>query len=188
MKKKKTRQQEVIVVGAGIAGLASAIRLKSKGYGVTVFEANSYFGGKLTAFTENGFRFDMGPSLFTMPHFIEDLFSTCGKDMKDYFLSEIYEFGDTETIFNIKLKKFVDRDSSDGVEAEEIQSDWGQRGKDFGFYNPNARSAGVIEVEDNEIKNKVLSIWQNRRYRQIWNDHKICITVIAVVVVAAIIL
>mgnify|MGYP003666183228 FL=1 len=40
----------------------------------------------------------------------------------------------------------------------------------------------------NEIKNKVLSIWQNRRYRQIWNDHKICITAIAVVVVAAIIL
>jgi hypothetical protein len=40
----------------------------------------------------------------------------------------------------------------------------------------------------NKIKNKVLSIWQNRRYRQIWSDHKICITAIAVVIVAAIIL
>ena len=85
MKKKKRKHHEVIVIGAGVAGLASAIRLKSKGYGVTVFEANSYFGGKLTAFTENGFRFDMGPSLFTMPHFIEDLFSISGKNIKDYF-------------------------------------------------------------------------------------------------------
>lgn len=62
------------------------------------------------------------------------------KDMKDYFLSEIYEFGDTETIFNIRLKKFVDRDSSDGVEAEEIQSDrafreWNKTGKYKGKYD-----------------------------------------------------
>jgi len=40
----------------------------------------------------------------------------------------------------------------------------------------------------NKILDKVLGIWQNRRYRQIWNDHKICITAIAVVIVAAIIL
>ena len=55
-------------------------------------------------------------------------------DMKDYFLSEIYEIGDTETIFHISLKKFVDRDSIEGEEAEEIQSDrayrkWQNTGK-----------------------------------------------------------
>ena len=60
-------------------------------------------------------------------------------DMKDYFLSEIYELGDTETIFHIKLKKFVDRDSLNGADAEEIQSDrafreWNRTGKYKGKY------------------------------------------------------
>lgn len=85
MKKKKRKKQKAIVIGAGIAGLATAIRLRGKGFSVTVFEANAYFGGKLTAFKENGFRFDMGPSLFTMPQFIEDLFASSGKNIEDYF-------------------------------------------------------------------------------------------------------
>ena len=85
MKKKRRKKEKAIVIGAGIAGLATAIRLRSKGFSVTVFEANSYFGGKLTAFTESDFRFDMGPSLFTMPQFLEDLFDKSGKDINDYF-------------------------------------------------------------------------------------------------------
>ena len=85
MKKKRKKKQKAIVIGAGIAGLATAIRLRAKGFSVTVFEANSYFGGKLTAFKENGFRFDMGPSLFTMPQFLEDVFAASGKSINDYF-------------------------------------------------------------------------------------------------------
>lgn len=76
---------DAIVIGSGIAGLATAIRLQSKGLQVKVFEANSYYGGKLTAFSENGFRFDMGPSLFTMPHFIEELFKLSKKNINNYF-------------------------------------------------------------------------------------------------------
>ncbi|WP_439131948.1 1-hydroxycarotenoid 3,4-desaturase CrtD [Polaribacter sp.] len=79
------QKKKVIVVGAGIGGLATAIRLQSAGFLVTIFEANSYFGGKLTAFSENGYRFDMGPSLFTMPQFVEDLFKVANKNSADYF-------------------------------------------------------------------------------------------------------
>ncbi|MCA0132345.1 1-hydroxycarotenoid 3,4-desaturase CrtD [Winogradskyella alexanderae] len=78
-------QKSIAVIGAGLAGLASAIRLRSQGHNVSVFEANDYPGGKLTAFTEQGYRFDMGPSLFTMPHFVEDLFKVANKSVKDYF-------------------------------------------------------------------------------------------------------
>lgn len=85
MKKKKRKKQKAIIIGAGIGGLATAIRLRAKGLSVTVFEANAYFGGKLTAFSENGFRFDMGPSLFTMPQFIEELFTVSKKDISSYF-------------------------------------------------------------------------------------------------------
>lgn len=89
------KNKNIIIIGAGIAGIAAAIRLRSKGHMVSVFEANSYSGGKLTAFSENGYRFDMGPSLFTMPQFIEELFKLTGKRTSDYF-----EYKKKETICN----------------------------------------------------------------------------------------
>ncbi len=61
------------VIGAGIGGLAAALRLKKKGYQVTVFEQNDYAGGKLHAIEQDGYRFDLGPSLFTLPHLVEEL-------------------------------------------------------------------------------------------------------------------
>lgn len=74
-----------IIVGAGIGGIATAIRLAAKGNKVKVFEANAYPGGKLSEITLNGFRFDAGPSLFTMPHYVDELFLLAGKNPKDYF-------------------------------------------------------------------------------------------------------
>ena len=76
---------KAIVIGAGIAGIASAIRLSLKGYEVDVFEANSKPGGKLTEIKINGFRFDAGPSLFTMPQYVDELFKLAGKNPEDYF-------------------------------------------------------------------------------------------------------
>jgi len=75
----------VAVIGSGIAGLSAAIRLAVRGKQVVVFEQNSYTGGKVTAFEKDGYRFDMGPSLFTMPHLVEELFEIAGKDPKEYF-------------------------------------------------------------------------------------------------------
>ena len=77
--------KKAVVIGAGIAGIASAIRLQNKGFSVTVLEKNSYPGGKLTQLSGNGFRFDAGPSLFTMPQLVDELFEICGKNPKDYF-------------------------------------------------------------------------------------------------------
>jgi phytoene desaturase len=79
------KQKRVIIIGAGIAGIAAAIRLKSQGHSVSVYEANAYPGGKLTAFSKKGYRFDMGPSLFTMPQFVEQLFETAKKPIAAYF-------------------------------------------------------------------------------------------------------
>jgi phytoene desaturase len=61
------------IIGAGIGGLALAIRLANEGFKVTIFEKNSYPGGKLSELNTNGFRFDKGPSLFTMPSLIDEL-------------------------------------------------------------------------------------------------------------------
>lgn len=74
------------VVGSGIAGIASALRLKAKGYKVDVFEQNDYTGGKLHSFRRGDYRFDYGPSLFTMPHLVDELFNLFDLDPKSYFL------------------------------------------------------------------------------------------------------
>ncbi len=76
---------KAIIIGSGIAGLANAIRLAKQGYTVEVFEANAFVGGKLSEFKLNGFRFDRGPSLFTMPALIEELFELCGLDPNKEF-------------------------------------------------------------------------------------------------------
>lgn len=62
-----------IVIGAGIGGLATALRLKRRGWQVTIFEAASGPGGKLREFELGSFRFDAGPSLFTLPKLVENL-------------------------------------------------------------------------------------------------------------------
>jgi phytoene desaturase len=77
--------KKAIVVGAGIAGIASAIRLANKGFKVEVFETNAYPGGKLSLLQLGKYRFDAGPSLFTMPQFVEELFTLNGKKTSDYF-------------------------------------------------------------------------------------------------------
>ncbi len=78
-------KQKVIVIGAGIAGIATAIRLSAKGYAVEVFEANAYPGGKLSAFSLQQYRFDAGPSLFTMPQYVDALFTLCGENPRKHF-------------------------------------------------------------------------------------------------------
>ncbi len=77
--------KKAIVIGSGIAGIATALRLNKKGYEVSVFEASSYAGGKIHAFTNHGYRYDLGPSLFTMPHLVDELFILHIKNPKDYF-------------------------------------------------------------------------------------------------------
>lgn len=68
----------VVVVGAGVGGLAAACRLAARGHRVTVLEAAEQVGGKLGTYEREGFRFDTGPSLLTMPEVFGDLFAATG--------------------------------------------------------------------------------------------------------------
>lgn len=61
------------IIGCGIGGLATAVRLSKKGYQVYVFDKNSTFGGKMSEFKLGQYRFDGGPSLFTMPNYVQEL-------------------------------------------------------------------------------------------------------------------
>lgn len=77
-------KKTVNIVGAGIAGLATAIRLAARDYRVTVFERSNVPGGKLGSIPWEGFRWDTGPSLFTLPDLVEELFLLAGTEMKTF--------------------------------------------------------------------------------------------------------
>jgi phytoene desaturase len=74
----------VNIIGAGVAGLAAAIRLAVQGHQVTVFEQSDRPGGKLDNLQWNGYRWDSGPSLFTLPDLVDELYVLAGEEMKKY--------------------------------------------------------------------------------------------------------
>lgn len=76
---------KIALIGAGIAGLATAVRMASRGHEVQVFEANPYPGGKLSELQLGPYRFDAGPSLFTMPMYVDELFQVAGIDPTNHF-------------------------------------------------------------------------------------------------------
>jgi diapolycopene oxygenase len=77
-------KKNVIVIGAGLGGLSAAISLAQEGYSVTIHEKNAQIGGKLNVLKQNGYTFDLGPSILTLPHVFERLFERSGKKMSDY--------------------------------------------------------------------------------------------------------
>jgi phytoene desaturase len=77
-------EQSVIIIGAGLGGLAAAIRLAARGVGVVVVEKNAQTGGKVNLHRAAGFSFDTGASLLTMRHVLADLFACAGRRVEDY--------------------------------------------------------------------------------------------------------
>ncbi len=74
----------VIVIGSGLGGLTAACTLAARGYKVTVFEKNPWTGGKACVLEEQGFRFDMGPTILTIPSVLERVFAEAGEKMEDH--------------------------------------------------------------------------------------------------------
>ncbi len=72
------------IIGGGLGGLAAAATLAARGHKVTLLEKNAWLGGKAALLEEEGFRFDMGPTILTMPRVLERVFGEAGRDMADY--------------------------------------------------------------------------------------------------------
>jgi len=78
-------KKKAAVIGAGIGGIAAAIRLAVKGYETHLYDKNSETGGKIGELRINGCRFDTGPSLFTLPELVDELFFLAGEDPGEHF-------------------------------------------------------------------------------------------------------
>jgi phytoene desaturase len=123
----------VLVVGAGIGGLATALRLAKKGYLVEIIEKNNQAGGRLNQIKKDGFTFDTGPSFFSMSYEFEEFAKDCGIKLpfKYYELDPLYtvnfsdnpktfslfkdldklaeQFEDIEPCFKQKMEKYLEK-------------------------------------------------------------------------------
>ncbi|HJQ31427.1 MAG TPA: phytoene desaturase family protein [Pyrinomonadaceae bacterium] len=77
-------KRRAVVIGGGLGGLATAVRLAARGWRVEVCEQGASFGGKMNTHEREGFRFDTGPSLITMPWVFEELFAAAGERLSDH--------------------------------------------------------------------------------------------------------
>ncbi len=84
MRTVKGATENVVIVGAGLAGLSAALRLAGAGRSVTVIERESVPGGRSGLLQKDGYNFDTGPTVLTMPSLIEDAFNSVGEEMKDW--------------------------------------------------------------------------------------------------------
>lgn len=105
-----------IVIGAGLGGLAAAMRMGAKGYNVTVIDKLDVPGGRGSAIWQDGHRFDLGPTIVTVPQLYRDLWAACGRD----FHAEV-ELKPLDPFYEIRWPdgtKFVAQKSTEKMRAE----------------------------------------------------------------------
>ena len=111
-----TPASRAIVIGAGLGGLASAMRLGAKGYHVTVIDRLDMPGGRGTSISQGGHRFDLGPTIVTVPQGLRELWAACGRDFdRDVDLRALDPF------YEIRWQDgshFTARQSTDAMRAE----------------------------------------------------------------------
>lgn len=185
--------KKVVVCGAGIGGLATALHLKAGGANVRLFEKNDYAGGKMGVFRKNGYRFDTGPSLITMPHVLRDFFKALGKNMDDYIELKKLDiscryFWEDGTVFNWYsdherlLEEISDVFGSDETEGFRKAMNYG---KLFFELSNDAFLEGEFKLRNfvsaqglkhagkfisgrsmNDVSNK---FFRNPKFKQLWN-------------------
>jgi phytoene desaturase len=75
---------KIVVIGSGFAGLASAVRLRARGFDVELIEARDQLGGRAYVYRQDGFTFDGGPTVITAPFLIDEVFAAAGRRTEDY--------------------------------------------------------------------------------------------------------
>ena len=116
--------KKVIVIGSGFGGLASALRLRAKGYEVTLVEKHPDLGGRARVFKKGNFIYDGGPTVITAPYLIEELFSLFNKKISNYVKivpldlwyrfvfndGETFDYSGNEKLMEKEIKKFSEKD------------------------------------------------------------------------------
>ena len=184
-------KKTVTVIGAGVAGLASAIRLQNKGYSVTIIEKDNLPGGKMNRVQLDGYQFDLGPTIVMMPELYREVFEEAGKDPDDYIPMErldpmyssyfdkgkvCYEVSN-DLVKNIEMFESISSEDADGFlkylsdlyhRFNIAKNHFLQRpfrdAKDF--YNPSTLSQGLKLKTLNSAENLLKKYIKDERMRQ----------------------
>lgn len=181
----------VTVIGAGVAGLASAIRLQNKGYSVTIIEKDDLPGGKMNRIQLDGYQFDLGPTIVMMPELYREVFEEAGRDPDDYIpmerldpmYSSYFDKGQVryevsnDLVKNIEMFESISSEDAEGF--LKYLSDLYHRfniAKDYflqrpfrdakDFYNPFIISQGVKLKTLNSADNLLKKYIKDERMRQ----------------------
>ncbi len=117
-------KKNLIVIGSGFGGIAAALRMKAKGYDVTLVEKQGDLGGRARVFKKDGFTYDAGPTVITAPYLLQELFALFNKNISDYVAIKpldlwyrfVFENGDSfdysgdEDKMKNEIKKFSTND------------------------------------------------------------------------------
>jgi len=120
------KDKKIIVIGSGFGGIAAALRMRAKGYKVTLVEKHPDLGGRARVFKKDGFTYDGGPTVITAPYLFEELFSLFDKKISDYvkivplelwyrFVFEdktYFDYSGNETSMEKEIQKFSKTDIS----------------------------------------------------------------------------
>lgn len=162
--------KSIIVIGGGMAGLAVAARLAKKGHRVQLFEASSRLGGKCQTVDLQGFSFDIGPSLLTLPAVYRDLFIKTGKriehllDLKPVDPAFEYIFSDGKRVVFPNL-------SHNGTVAAITKAFGAQAGRDW--HNLLARAEIMWEASREDfIEGELRSIWPFLKRKSLIRDFR----------------
>lgn len=141
--------KHTIIIGGGIGGLCSGIRLLHKGHKVTLLEKNEKIGGKVNILKSNNFKFDMTASIIMTPKIYTDLFKDVGKNYEDYFkiykldpIYKVYYDDKTSCNFYSDTNKMIDQ-------LESLQ-----KGLSTNFYNFLAKSYEKYFISKDKILNQ----------------------------------
>ncbi|MGI9212986.1 MAG: phytoene desaturase family protein [Methylococcaceae bacterium] len=156
----------VLVIGAGLGGLSAAISLATEGFQVDLVEKNGHLGGKLNVLERNGFSFDLGPSILTMPHIFESLFTRAGRSMEDYLTIEPVtphwrNFFEDGTVFDLWPDKLAMERELMRVFPKDVK----------GFFR-FLEYAGTItsKVEQGYFYDGLDTLWEVVRHYGIWSS------------------
>jgi phytoene desaturase len=153
--------KQAAIIGAGVAGMATAARLAAKGYNVTIYEQNSSPGGKLGKLEAECYNWDTGPSLFTQPYLLQQLFADCGKQLNNYLHYESlavnthYFYADGTTLLSYKNRLLLDKEIEEklGIHASTV----------FGFLDEMEDAYHDIGTIFLDKPIHLLSTWVNKR-------------------------
>ena len=132
------RSGRVGVIGGGLGGLAAACTLAARGYAVVLFEKSAWLGGKAAVLEADGYRFDMGPTILTLPSVLRRVFAEAGRRLED-FLSLVP--------LDPQWRSFFD----DGSTLD-LYADVGEMGKRLDAFAPGGAAEGYRAFLDLSAK------------------------------------